>query len=272
MSAARGSVTAVLDDGFDAVARCWAPWVGVLWLTGLPYRLFQVLLVHRLMVLGAAAFEHGQHVRQVAVGLVATFVVAVVGRTVYARACMLALESRSSAGWSALVPRVPDACGHLLVASLLLVVEALLAVTVVAIPVVAGCFAFAAAGCQGLTKVGVVAPVRAAGHGMVAGRSLLPLAFVGSVGILIAFLNLYFAFQVGLWLADGVAGANLATWQQLLSYRSPVFLLLLGGGAALLVEPFWIGSACAAVNAARSRRTGDDLRQRLAWLARGEAA
>ena len=90
----------------------------------------------------------------------------------------------------------------------------------------------------------------------------LGLTVVFGLAVAIAALNLFFLFQLFLWLA-GASGADLSWWKAALS-GNPQFQLLVLAGAVSAVEPFWIAALVAAVRRARARESGEDL---FAWFA-----
>jgi len=95
-----------------------------------------------------------------------------------------------------------------------------------------------------------------------AGRAapLAGLVFVFGAAFLLAALNLLVLVQVGLWLAGGVAGLDVARWQGVLGVSNPRLLLVVAAGGWLLVEPWWLAALVAYVHALRARTSGEDLR------------
>jgi len=94
---------------------------------------------------------------------------------------------------------------------------------------------------------------------------------VFAVAVLIVFVNLYFVFQIGLWLAGAIPGVDPTPWETVLSPDNRSFLLVLVAGAVLAVEPFWVAALTVFVHKARSRDTGEDLRLWFERLRRQEA-
>ncbi len=94
-------------------------------------------------------------------------------------------------------------------------------------------------------------------------RRVAPLAGLVAVfgaAWLLAMANLFVAFQVGLWLADGVLGLDLPRWQGLLGPRTLRFVFVLVTGAWLLVEPWWLAALVIYVHRLRSQASGEDLK------------
>ncbi|HYO75389.1 MAG TPA: hypothetical protein VE010_02905, partial [Thermoanaerobaculia bacterium] len=85
------STTSVLDEAADVVAATAAPWAGILILTALPYRILQALFLEQLIEVGSEAAHYGNLLGGTANLIVATFVLALWGRAVYARACRLGM-------------------------------------------------------------------------------------------------------------------------------------------------------------------------------------
>jgi hypothetical protein len=86
----------------------------------------------------------------------------------------------------------------------------------------------------------------------------------------LAAVNLYFVFQIGLWLAGGFADLDTARWLGLLSPRNPRFLCVLLAGGCLAVEPHWLASLVVYVHESQSRGSGEDLRLWFERLRRAE--
>jgi hypothetical protein len=96
------------------------------------------------------------------------------------------------------------------------------------------------------------------------------LVVLGSAFVLAA-VNLYFVFQIGLWLAGGFADLDVARWHGLLSPRNPRFVAVLLAGGCLAVEPHWLASLVVYVHRLQSRGSGEDLRLWFELLRRAEA-
>ncbi len=266
------SLAEVLDDMSAVVARTAAPWIGVLWLAAVPLRLLQVELLSRVIALGGEASRYGHLLSALAALAMGAFVVATLGRAVYARGCLLTLRTGAHPGAETLAIGATPALTHLFLASLAELVFWMLAVTIVA-PLLAITMAALAAALSPLAeRPGLGSALRQLASGGTRLGTLLGLQIVFAVALVIAFVNVGIAFHAGLWLAGAVPGLELAAWARRLSPESARFLLLVLAGACLLVEPFWIAAHSVYVHRLRSRETGEDLRAWFERLRRSEAA
>jgi len=249
----------VLDGGGALARRVAAPWFGVLWLGVLPLRAGQVYLAHVLLLLGADAGRYGDALGRVAAGVTAAFVLACWARAAYVLACRRAIGGEPP-GWEGL--RVPPVqlAAYLLTALLAEVLFSLLVFTVVGVPLALLLGGLAAASFHRVERPGLGPPLRELARAARGLPVLLGVALAALVGLALAALDLHFAFRIGLWLAGGVPGVDLAAWSVVLGTGHPDYLLVLGAGAALLVEPFWLAALVVYEQRLRSRDTGEDLR------------
>ena len=197
------------------------------------------------------------------------FVLATLGRAVFARACLLAIRTGRPSGTRALAVGFTPFLTHLYLA---LVAEVLffgLCLTLVVAPLAITLQALAAAVAPLAERPGLVAPLRLVAASGARAGTLVGLQAVFGVAFVIALLNVGVAFHAGLWLAGAVPGIDLATWAHRLAPESPRFLLLVTAGAMLVVEPFWLAAHVVYVHRLRARETGEDLR---AWFERLRAA
>jgi hypothetical protein len=178
---------------------------------------------------------------------------------VFVRACSLGLRSERVPGAEALRIRPATLAAYVYVALLVEVLLLALAATVVAIPVFLLLASLAAAAHPQLERPGLVAPLQDLARQLSHGRVLAALSAVFSVTFVVVFVNLYFLFQLGLWLAGAVPGLDPTPWEALL-VPGRNFTLVLVAGTALAVEPFWLAALAVFVHKARSRETGEDLR------------
>lgn len=256
----RISVSATLDEATELVVRNAAPWLGLLWLTSVALRLLQAAFAARILELGAAASEYGDALRLHALLISAALLVSLWGRAVFVRACWLGLRSETAAAASAL--RVPG--GALLAyVYVALLFEALFyasALTLLAMPLCILASGLAAAQLPFVERPGLLGPLRVLARSFAQLRELLALQAVLAVAFVVAAVNLYFVFQLGLWLAGGVPGLERSAWAQLLSLGNTRFVLALLAGASLAVEPFWLAALTVFVHRLRSRESGEDLR------------
>ena len=261
-----------LDDTGDLASLVAAPWMGVLWLGVLPLRLVQAELVSVFVVVGDDAAAYGDLLRAIAAAAAGAFVLATLGRAVFARACVLALRTGRRPGREALAVGLTPFLTHLYLALVAEVLFLSLFLSVVAVPLSMTMAALAAATAPLAERPGLVSPLRELGRGAARPGPLLALVFVFGVAFVIAFANVGAVFFAGLWLAGAVPGVDVAPWVHRLAPGNPPFLILVTAGAVVFLEPFWIAAHVVLVHRARSRETGQDLRAWFERLRRPEAA
>lgn len=259
----RPALTEVLDDAEELASRVMAPWGGVLWLTLLPLRLAQIHLVDRLVVLGDEVSQYGDHVRVLALATTAALLLALLGRAAFVRACVLSLRSGTRPGREALKVGAGPALNYLYVALVLEALFLLSAPALFLLPVFAVLSGLAAATSPLNTRPALLGPWVALGARLRHPVLLLGFVVVFFVAWLVAYVNLYFVFQIGLWLAGGLPGFDAGLWDELLGFRNRSFHLLLAAGALLAIEPFWLATMVVFVQMSVARTTGEDLR--IAW-------
>jgi hypothetical protein len=258
-------VPEILDETGDLAWQVAAPWMGLLWLAVLPLRLAQAEFASRLLALRGESHRYGHLLLALAAVAAGAFVLATLGRAVYARACLMAIRTSRPPGARALAVGLTPFLTHLYLA---LVAEVLffgLCLTVVAAPLATTLQALAAAVAPLAERPGLVAPLRLVWASGARAGALLGLQAVFAVAFAIALLNVGATFQAGLWLAGAVPGIDLATWAHRLEPASARFLLLVAAGAMLVVEPFWLAAHIVYVHRLRARESGEDLR---AWFER----
>ncbi len=266
------TLTEVLDEDAEVVAHVAAPWLGVLWLSALPLRLAQVHFAARVFELGASASQYGDHLYGLALPTMAAFLLSLLGRAVFVRACGLGLRSLASPGVEALRLPAAGTAAYLYVA---LAIEALffaLGFTYVAVPLLVMLAGLAAATYPLNERPGLLGPWREIARHSGHARILVGLVFVFGVALIVAYANLYFVFQLGLWLAQAIPGLDLLPWQELLGFANHRFQYLLVAGACLAVEPYWLGALTVYVHKLRSQQSGEDLRLRFELLRKAAAA
>lgn len=268
------SPVGILDATHGAVARTAAPWLGVLWLLTIPYRFAQVYFIRELVDLGAKAPQYSAHLEAIAWGMFGLLLPAVLGRTIYVRACLLGLQSGGRVGREAL--RVPAAQ---LMNSMYgaLLVEVLFAMTVwtfVAAPLLAAPAGLVYVAALRTEKPGVIRPLVEVGRLMLGFKAMTGLLATFAVALLIGYVNVAMAFRGGLWVAGALGGDDLTRWEHLLRPHpvvglvpaEPLAALICLAGALLIVEPFWLASLTVYVHRARLRQSGEDLRLRFRTL------
>ena len=256
------SITSVLDESAEVVAVA-APWIAVLTLTSLPYRLAQAVFVDRLLEAGSDAIRFGNVLGRAANLAIGAFVISLIGRAVFARACRLATQRGRTPGretWR--LSAVPFAA-YVVTASTSLLLWFIALPTVFGV-VAAALFSGLAIGTMELNEqVGVRAPFLLIFR--YAKRVSVPLAltFVFVIAFFLALLNVTFAFQGGVWLASALGGFDAPHWTILFGFFNRRFVLLMFVGAVLAIEPFWIAAQVMFVRKAGAEESGEDLR---IWL------
>lgn len=271
MKAPTLSIGEVLDGASELASRVFAPWAGVLWLLSIPVRLLQAHLAGRLLELGAEAVRYGSSLHRIALAATAAFVLCVLGRALFVRACALALRTRRVPGREVLRLPAGGLLGYLYVALLFEALFFATAISLVTIPALILLSGLAAATSVVPTRPGLLAPIREVFRHGAPGKVLVALLAVFTAALALCAVNLYFVFQIGLWLLQGVPGLELGAWQARLSLANPAFGLLLAAGASLAVEPYWLAALTVYVQKLRSRESGEDLRLWFEGL-RGAAA
>jgi hypothetical protein len=268
------SPVGILDATHGAVARTAAPWLGVLWLLTIPYRFAQVYFIRELIDLGAKAPQYAGHLETIAWSMFGLLLPAVLGRTIYVRACLLGLQSGARVGREAL--RVPAAqlMNSLYGALLIEVLFALTVWTFVAAPLLAAPAGLVYVAALRTEKPGVIRPLVEVGRLMLGFKAMTGLLATFAVALLIAYVNVAMALRGGLWVAGALGGDDLTRWEHLLRPNpviglvpaEPLAALICLAGALLIVEPFWLASLTVYVHRARLRQSGEDLRLRFRTL------
>jgi hypothetical protein len=261
------STTSVLDEATELVPMT-SSWVGLLILTTLPYRFLQALFVDQLIEVGDKAPSYGNLLGGTASMIVGAIVVAVWGRTVYARACRLAHGRGTPPGretW-----RVPAAmlASYLLTSATMILIGYLSVFTCIGV-VVAAIFSGLAIGTAELNeRVSVVEPFRLiVRHARTA--TPMALVFVFFCAFFVAFVNLAAAFGIGIWAVSALGDFDAPRWQLLFTGNNRRYVLMLVAGAMVAIEPFWIAAQVVFVRKAGAEERGDDLR---AWFEELERA
>lgn len=237
-----------------------APWAGVLMATALPYRFLQALFLDQLFEVGSGASHYGNLLGSTANLTVATILLALWGRAVYARACRLALARGSAPGAEALrVPAAALAC-YVLTASTAMLFGSISLFTVLGFAA-AVMFSGLAIGTFELNdRVSVFRPFARIFRYTKRIGIPLSLVLVFFCALIVALLNLAAAFEIGKWLVGTIGGFDAPHWQVLFSGGNRRYVLMLFAGAVVIVEPFWIAAHVIYVRKAGAEESGDDLR------------
>jgi hypothetical protein len=254
------STTAVLDEAADVVAVTAAPWAGLLVATSLPYRFLQALFLDQLIEAGAGASRYGNLLGATANMTVATIVVAFWGRTVYARACRLAMARGNAPGRETWRVPAPALASYVLTAAAATLIGYVSLFTLFGL-IAAVMFAGVAVGTFELNeRVSVFRPFAIIARYSKRVGILFALAFVFFCAMFVALLNIAAAFSIGTWLASAIGGFDAPHWPLLFSGGNRRYLLMLFAGAIAIVEPFWIAAHVIYVRKAGAEESGDDLR------------
>jgi hypothetical protein len=238
------------------------PWAGVLVITALPYRFLQALFVDQLFEVGGRAPQYGNLLGGTANMIVASIVIALWGRAVYARACRLAHARGAAPGRETWRVPAPALASYLLTASASLLLGYATLFT---------CFGYAAAvlfaglaiGTMELNeRVSVAQPFRLIAR-YAKPVPLLVLLFALFCGTVVALVNLAAATGLIVWAAGALGAFDAPHWPLLFSGTNRRFLLMLIAGALVAVEPFWVAAHVVFVRKAGAEERGDDLR---AWF------
>jgi hypothetical protein len=257
------STTSVLDEAADTVSVTAAPWAGVLMLTALPYRFLQALFIDQLVEVGSSASHYGNLLGGTANMTVATMLLALWGRAVYARACRLATARGTRPGREAWRVAPAALASYILTAATAMLLGYISLFTCLGF-LVAVMFAGMAIGTMELNeRVSLTQPFRNIFR--YTKRVGIPFALVllFACALMVAAVNVAAAFKLVTWLAGSVAGFDAPNWQVLFSPKNRRFLLIIYAGAVVVVEPFWIAAHVIYVRKANAQESGDDLR---AWF------
>jgi hypothetical protein len=257
------STTSVLDEAAEVVSLTATPWAGVLIATALPYRFLQALFLDQLLEVGSGASHYGDLLGLTANITVATILIALWGRAVYARACRLALARDIAPGREAW--RVPPAslASYVLTASTAMLLGYLSFFTVVGFPILVIFSGLAIGTIELNDRVSVSAPFAHIFRTMRRLGIPVALLLVFVCALFVALVNLAAAFELGKWLLGSLGGFDAPHWPVLFSAGNRRFLLILFAGAIVIVEPFWIAAHVIFVRKLGAVESGDDLR---AWF------
>lgn len=274
---ARGilSPLSILDEAAFAGARVASPWLGVVWPALLPLRFLQVHFARDLFRLGAQAEHYADALGGLAMSTFAALVVSIWGRAVFVRALRLGLQSGGRVGREALRVPLHEMANTIytgLLCEVLFFLTVWLFVPIPFLPLLSG-LAFATA--HRSERPGLFRPLWELVKLLANVKVVVALLFTFTVALLITFVNLYFAFRGGLWLAGAVLGGDLARWEHILRPgllgvfpAEPLTLLVIAAGTLLLLEPFWLAALTVYDHRSTLRETGEDLRLRFRQLTR----
>jgi len=263
-------VPEVLDEAVELVSKVAAPWLGILWLMSLPLRLAQAHFVARVHELGKDVHRYGDHLDGLALVATAAFVLSLLGRAAFVTACSRKLRGVEGEGSGRTRPPFGALAAYVYAALLAEVAFYLTSVSFVLMPLFVVLAGLAAATLPQAGRAGLWRPLGAILEHSREVRPLVGLLFVFAVALLVAFANVYLLFRLGLWLAGGFVGADVARYGALLELGNVRFSCLLVGVAVVVVEPWWLAALVVLVHKRESLSSGEDLKL---WFARiqGEA-
>lgn len=259
----RLSALAAFDEATELVTRELPGGAGLAVLAALPLRFLEVHFLNRVSELGKHAGDYGRYLLAISVAITLASALAFWGRAVLAHAVVRALtgDAGDRQTFRQALKLRPGALAAgfyaFLFAQVLLLAFAFTVAGAAAAVLLSG---LAAATVHLQERVGPIAPLATVFGQVRPFRVYAGLLLLAGVAFVVAYVNLGALFALGLWAAKGVPGVELARWQALFSIENRHFLLLLGAGAALAVEPFWIAALAVAVHRARARQSGEDLR------------
>ena len=254
------STTSVLDESAAVVRATVSPWAALLLATSIPYRFMQIVFVDRLIELGSKASQYGDLLRTTANFTCVAFLLSLVGRAVYARACRLSSQSGAAPGREALRVPLTAFASYVFVASIAEAVIYLLFVTGLGIAFGAILSGLAVGTMELNTEPGIRGPLRNLARYGGKSRIVVALALVFFCAFIVALLNVATLVSIVFSLASTVGGWNAARWHVLLSLHNRRYVLMIIAGALLVIEPFWIAANVLLVRKAGAAETGDDLR------------
>jgi hypothetical protein len=250
---------AALDAGIELVTQMPA-FLAVLWLSALPSRFVLAAFLVEVSTLGVKAEFDGRSLLLLAYGALLLWLPSLYGRQVFVRACRRAMEGNAAPSWRGL--RVPAAeLAGAVVAALLVeltfwALSFTLLVPLAMLPAAALAAVAAPKGGPGLFSA-LREMVASSGRTLSWGLYLL----FFFLALLLAALNLQLVFALAVWLVTSVAPIDAPVWAHLVRAGNPTFLAVLGVGATLLVEPFWLATVTVHVAQVRAKASGEDLRQ-----------
>lgn len=278
MKADRISATELLNEATETVARTATPWLGVLWIASLPARFMQVYYFWQLSILDENAHRYGYFLFELSLLTMCFWLLQLVGRLVYVRACFMAQHSTRSSGLEPLRVNRAEILTYFFTALTLEVLFYILFITFVCTPFLIILMGLAVATAYGQENIELVSPFRNVLKFVSQPRVLLINLLFLSIAALVTWVNLYMLVRFCLWTISSMGGAEISTLEYL--FRPDTYIgivpmerisrLLLLAGASLAIEPFWLATHALFVHKHRARDKGDDLRNWHASLRHAE--
>lgn len=245
------------------LVRATSTWGGLLVLLTLPYRFAQVWFVETLIVAGAGARQHGAVLSSVAGAVALALALNIVARLIFARACRLQQNALVDIRLSPIRLPLLNLAVALYTGAFFALLSVVVSFAVVPLALTAIFSALAIATAELNEKASLTEPFRVIAKHSRPAKALAGVFLTMTAALIMAWINIYVAFQTALWAAGGVLGLDVVRWTALLSPSTRLFTLLVLAGALAAIEPFWIAAHVIYVGRLRSHRSGEDLQQ---WL------
>ena len=256
MRAGPFTTSSILDEAVDVVRRLPGSAVAIPILCSLPLRFLQIAFVRELFMLKGEAAHYRTSLTILASWIIAALLLSSWGRVVFARACRIGDGARLRDSM-----RVPlAALLDFVIISLLMEILIWIASFTIVAPVLATIVTGVAIGAiEQFRRPGVIEPLRVVSRHLRHTRVLIGIFLTMLTGAIVALANLYFAFRLLLMIAGAFSLLDLQVWSGLLSPANGHFVSLVGAGAILAAEPFWICANVVFVRRAGSAQSGEDL-------------
>lgn len=256
------STTSVIDEATEVVRLTAAPWASILILTALPYRFLQALFLDELIEVGGTASRYGHLLGGTANLIAASFLIALWGRAIFARACRLGDTRGVAPGREVWRLPAPALASYVLTSAVALLLGYVSLFTCIGF-IAAVMFAGLAIGTMELNdRVSLIQPFRLiAKYAKLV--TLTALTFVFFCAIFVALVNIAAAFGLAIWAAGAIGTFDAPHWPLLFGATNRRYWLMLFAGAIVAVEPFWIAAQVVFVRKAGAEERGDDLK---AWF------
>ncbi|MCU1244337.1 MAG: hypothetical protein JWN02_247 [Acidobacteria bacterium] len=254
------STTAVLDDTSEVIGLAAAPWAAVLIATSLPYRFLQIAFLERLIELAGSANHYGRALQTLAYQALAAFVVSLVGRALFARACRLAASTGRTPGAEVFRIRPAALADYLFTGLLGEALFFLAAATIIGFPLAVLFSGLAVGTFETNERPGIAGPLRNIARYSRETRTLVGLLLCFTLAFFAALANVMASFSLGLWLSGSTGLFDTPRWQLLLTFGNRHWIFLCLAGALLAIQPFWIAANVLVVRKSGAAESGEELR------------
>jgi hypothetical protein len=254
------SITTVLDDTSEVIGLTAAPWAAALIATSLPYRFLQIAFLERLIELGGNATHYGRALQTLAYQALAAFVVSLVGRALFARACRLAASTGRTPGAEVFRIRPAALIDYLFTGLLGEALFLLATVTIIGFPLAVLFSGLAVGTLETNERPGIGGPLRHIAHYSRETKTLFGLLLCFTLAFFAALANVMASFSLGLWLFGSTGLIDTPRWQLLLTFSNRHWIFLSLAGALLVIQPFWIAANVLVVRKSGAAESGEELR------------